>query len=165
MTYSLIRCGHPQLGLLVLVGRDTQYLMGCILLDIPVTVKGSNILKLGVSQIRVVVFVELGRSLHFTASTISGFANWNIRSPWRVNKATPWIVSARTGVRDATATTRSLAKIECISIRAYEYNSMIFLEKEDTSRFYKGMHGTSLGKSNQLGLLVNDPSSRRCAGS
>lgn len=62
MTYSLIRCGYPQLRLLVLVGRDTQYLMICTLPDIPVTVKGSNIFDLSISQIGGVVRVELGRS-------------------------------------------------------------------------------------------------------
>lgn len=91
------------------------------------------------------------------------FRNWNIQSPWRVNKATPWIVSTRTGVRDATATTKSFSKIECIFIRVDEYNSIVFLEMEDTSRFYKGMHGIYLGKSNQVGLLGSDPSSWRCA--
>lgn len=140
MTYGLIRCGYPQLGLLVLVGRDTQYLMGCILLDIPVTVKGSNILDLGISQIRGVVFVELGRSLHFTVSIISGAGSWNIRSPWRVNKATPWIVSARTGGRDATATTKSFAKIECILIRADEYILMVILERGIHRDFITAWH-------------------------
>ena len=124
--------------------------MGCILLDIPVTVKGSDILDLGISQIRGVVFVQLGRSLHFTVSISSSAGSWNIRSPWRVNKATPWIVSARTGLRDATATTKSFAKIECILTRADVYNSIFIFEKRDISRFYKAWH-KSLGKSNELG--------------
>lgn len=155
MTYGLIRCGHPQLGLLVLVWRDAQYLMGWILLDIPVTVKGPNILELCVSQIRGVVFVKLGRSLQFTVSIIFDAGNCNVRSPWRVNSATPWIVSARTGLTDTTATTKSFARMECIFIWADEYNSTVILENGKTLQFYKGIHGLSHGKSTQLGLMEN----------